>query len=195
MSRKTLPIWSTRRKAIRQFCASADKIHTLRAIESELAWLETLGREKVIKTPGYCLGRNGRAIQFGNTDEMNNARLMVLFHFVDGDAPDESVDMVYGFQELGAIAARCHDHAISWVKPTHFKRLTWDADAVFGPAATWGNWRDAPLVDRDIVEVLEEVEETDCALWRPLARRQSALTYFMPICGSQIYWWAKRARG
>ena len=113
---------------------------------------------------------------------------MVLFHFVDGDAPDESVDMVYGFQELGAIAARCHDHAISWVKPTHFERLTWDADAVFGPAATWGNWRDAPLVDRDIVEVLEEVEETDCALWRPLARRQSALTYFMPICGSQIRW-------
>ena len=195
MSRKTQPIWSTRRKAIRQFCASADKIHTLRAIESELAWLETLGREKVIKTPGYCLGRNGRAIQFGNTDEMNNARLMVLFHFVDGDAPDESVDMVYGFQELGAIAARCHDHAISWVKSTHFKRLTWDADAVFGPAATWGNWRDAPLVDRDIVEVLEEVEETDCALWRPLARRQSALTYFMPICGSQIRWWAKWAGG
>ena len=163
MSRKTQPIWSTRRKAIRQFCASADKIHTLRAIESELAWLETLGREKVIKTPGYCLGRNGRAIQFGNTDEMNNARLMVLFHFVDGDAPDESVDMVHGFQELEASAARCHDHAISWVNPTHFERLTWDADAVFGPAATWGNWRDAPLVDRDIAEVLEEVEETVCA--------------------------------
>ena len=172
-----------------------ENYHTLRAIESELAWLETLGREKVIKTPGYCLGRNGRAIQFGNTDELNNARLMVLFHFVDGDAPDESVDMVHGFQELEASAARCHDHAISWVKSTHFKRLTWDADAVFGPAATWGNWRDAPLVDRDIVEVLEEVEETDCALWRPLARRQSALTYFMPICGSQIRWWAKWAGG
>ncbi len=140
-----------------------ENYHTLRAIESELAWLEALGREKVIKTPGYFLGRNGRAIQLGNTDGLNNARFMVLFHFVDGDAPDESVDMVYGFQELGAIAARCHDHAISWVKPTHFERLTWDADAVFGPAATWGNWRDAPLGDRDIAEVLEEVEETVCA--------------------------------
>ena len=114
-----------------------ENYHTLRAIENELAWLETLGREKVIKTPGYCLGRNRRAIQFGNTDEMNNARLMVLFHFVDGDAPDESVDMVHGFQELEASAACCHDYAISWVKLTHFKQLTWDADAVFGPAATW----------------------------------------------------------
>ena len=84
-----------------------ENYHTLRAIESELAWLETLGREKVIRTPGYCLGRNGRAIQFGNTDELNNARLRVLFHFVDGDAPDESVDMVHGFQELEASAARC----------------------------------------------------------------------------------------
>ena len=137
--------------------------HSLRAIESELAWLEALGREKVIRTPDYYLGRNSCAIQFGKTDALIDGRFMVLFHFVDGNAPDESLDMTYGFHALGAIAARCHDHAISWAKPTYFERLTWDAEAVFGPAATWGNWRDAPLVDRDIAKVLEEVEKTVCA--------------------------------
>ena len=96
MSRKTQPIWSTRRKAILR--VRGETYHTLRAIESEHAWLERLGRKKVIKTPGYCLGRNGRAIQFGNTDKLNNRRLMVLFHLVDGDAPDKSVAMVHGFQ-------------------------------------------------------------------------------------------------
>ena len=48
-----------------------ENYHTLRAIESELAWLEALGRENVIKTPGYFLGCNGRAIQLGNTDGLN----------------------------------------------------------------------------------------------------------------------------
>ena len=56
-----------------------ENYHTLRAIESELAWLETLGREKVIKTPGYFPGRNGRAIQLGNTDGLNNARFRCCF--------------------------------------------------------------------------------------------------------------------
>ena len=48
------------------------------------------------------------------------------------------------------------------MKPAHFERLTWDAEAVFGPAPIWGYWRDAPLVDGDITAVLEEVENTVC---------------------------------
>ena len=165
-----------------------ENYHTLRAIESELAWLETLGRKKVIKTPGYFLGRNGRAIQFGNTDKLNNARLMVLFHFVDGGAPNKSEDMVYGFRELGAKAARCHDHAISWVKPTHFKQLTWDADAVFGPAATWATSAVRLWSIETLLRFWMRLKRPSVCVWRPLARRQSALTYFIPICGSQIRW-------
>ncbi|GAB4302542.1 MAG: hypothetical protein Kow0058_16940 [Roseovarius sp.] len=83
---------------------------------------------------------------------------MVLFHFVEGAPPDESGDMKAGFEELGQIAARCHEHVLHWPKPEPFERLTWDVDAIFGPDPTWGNWRDAPGVTSEVREVLERVE-------------------------------------
>lgn len=132
--------------------------HTRRAIECELAWIDALGAEKVVTTPGYYRGRDGEVIQKGGIDGLDAERFLVLFHFVDGDAPDESGDMSDGFEELGMIAARCHDHVLGWTKPEPFERLTWDVDAVFGETPTWGDWRDAPEVDADVRPVLEDVE-------------------------------------
>lgn len=134
--------------------------HTRRAIECELAWLDALGAEQVVTTPGYYLGRDGRVIQSAGTDGLDAERFLVLFHFVHGAAPDESGDMTGGFEELGGIAARCHDHVLGWTKPEPFERLTWDVDAVFGKTPTWGNWRDAPEVNEEVRPVLERVEAT-----------------------------------
>lgn len=132
--------------------------HTRRAIECELAWIDALGAEKVVTTPGYYRGLDGEVIQKAGIDGLAAERFLVLFHFVDGDAPDESGDMSDGFEELGMIAARCHDHVLGWTKPEPFERLTWDVDAVFGETPTWGDWRDAPEVDADVRPVLEDVE-------------------------------------
>ncbi len=137
-----------------------ENYHTRRAIECELAWLDALGTEQVVTTPGYYLGRDGKAIQTAGIDGLDAERFLVLFHFVDGDAPDESGDMTGGFEELGSIAARCHNHVLRWTKPERFERLTWDVDAVFGETPTWGNWRDAPEVDDEVRPVLERVEAT-----------------------------------
>ncbi|MEL6962731.1 MAG: phosphotransferase [Pseudomonadota bacterium] len=137
-----------------------ENYHTRRAIDCELAWLDALGTEQVVTTPGYYLGRDGKAIQTAGIDGLDAERFLVLFHFVDGDAPDESGDMTGGFEELGSIAARCHNHVLRWTKPERFERLTWDVDAVFGETPTWGNWRDAPEVDDEVRPVLEKVEAT-----------------------------------
>jgi Ser/Thr protein kinase RdoA (MazF antagonist) len=135
-----------------------ENYHSRRAIACELAWLDALACEGVIETPGYFRGRNGEAIQEAETEGLASKRFLVLFKFVEGAAPDESGDMTAGFKELGAIAARCHDHVLNWEKPSPFERLTWDAEAVFGDAATWGNWRDAPGVDETVCATLEQVE-------------------------------------
>lgn len=134
--------------------------HSRRAIECELAWLDALRRDAVILTPGYFVGRDGQAIQQASMDGLTAPRFLVLFHFVEGAAPDESGDMTAGFEELGGIAARCHDHVLHWEKPKPFERLTWDVDAVFGQSPTWGNWRDAPEMDPDTQSTLERVEAT-----------------------------------
>lgn len=135
-----------------------ENYHSHRAIECELEWLAALGRDGVVTTPGVYVGRNGDPIQEGHSPHLAAPRFMVLFHFVEGDPPDESGDLRPGFEELGAIAARCHAHVLHWPKPAQFERLTWDAAAVFGPRATWGNWRDAPEVTPDLASVLERVE-------------------------------------
>ena len=137
-----------------------ESYHTRRAIECELAWIDALGRDGVVTTPGYYLGKDGEPIQEGRIEGLDAPRFMVLFHFVEGDAPDESGDLSTGFEELGQIAARCHDHVMGWEKPVPFERLTWDVDAVFGETPTWGNWRDAPEVTPEVAEVLEQVEAT-----------------------------------
>ena len=137
-----------------------ENYHTRRAIECELAWIDALGAEEVVTTPGYYRGRDGEVIQKTGIDGLDAERFLVLFHFVEGDAPDESGDMSDGFEELGAIAARCHDHVLGWTKPEPFERLTWDVDAVFGKTPTWGDWRDAPEVNAEVRPTLEKVEVT-----------------------------------
>jgi Ser/Thr protein kinase RdoA (MazF antagonist) len=137
-----------------------ENYHTRRAIECELAWLDALGAEGVVTTPGYYAGKDGEPIQQARVDGLPDPRFLALFHFVEGDAPGEAGDMTGGYEELGAIAARCHDHAIRWRKPEPFERLTWDVEAVFGESPTWGNWRDAPEVTDEVREVLEQVEAT-----------------------------------
>ncbi len=135
-----------------------ENYHSRRAIECELAWIEALGEARAVVTPGHYLGRNGAAIQEGRIDTLKDPRFMVLFHFVEGHEPDEQGDLTGPFEELGEIAARTHDHSAAWQRPENFERLTWDMAAVFGPKATWGDWRDGPNMTDAIRTVLEQVE-------------------------------------
>jgi len=135
-----------------------ENYHSRRAIECELAWADALHAEGGVVTPAVYTGKDGARIQSGHTAALPNPRFMVLFHFVEGKEPDPSHDLVEPFRNLGAIAARTHLHSISWRKPDQFERLTWDLETVYGPRATWGNWREAPGVTPDIRVALEQTE-------------------------------------
>lgn len=132
--------------------------HTRRAIESELDWIAALERDEVIATPGLRRGRDGKAIQSCAIDGLAHPRFVVMFDYIPGVQPVATGDPSAHFAELGAMAARLHEHAISWARPAGFERLTWDVEAVFGPRATWGDWRAAPHVDRAVRLVLERAE-------------------------------------
>ena len=132
--------------------------HSQRAIECELAWLDALAEVGAVATARCVPGRNGERVQSARIDGLDAPRHMVAFSFLEGEAPDEGGDMTGGFEELGRIAARCHDHALSWRRPEGFERLVWDERAVFGPSPTWGDWRDAPGVDSRVAPILERAE-------------------------------------
>lgn len=134
--------------------------HSRRAIECELAWSEALGAQAGVQTPAPYRGKNGEAVQVRTLERLGEPRFMVLFEFIDGTQPDEKKELTGSFEELGAIAAQTHIHSMNWAKPQPFERLVWDTDAIFGPQAKWGNWRDAPNVTAPIRAILERVEET-----------------------------------
>ncbi|MEM6823548.1 MAG: phosphotransferase [Pseudomonadota bacterium] len=132
--------------------------HTRRAIECELAWLDALQTDAKLATPQCISGVDGNAIQELHAKDLPRPRYLVLFEFLDGRAPDETGDLAPRFEALGEIAARCHDHVMTWKKPSPFERPSWNIEAVFGEKALWGNWRAAPGVTPDISRVLERVE-------------------------------------
>ncbi len=147
-----------------------ENYHTLRAIECELAWMDALQTNDVIQVPKVIQGSDGAPIQQARTAGLDGPRYMVMFEFLEGQAPDEAGDLSDKFYDLGAIAARCHLHVEKWDKPENFERLTWDAEAVFGVNPTWGNWRDAPGVTANVAEVLEQVEAKICAQLRGIGK-------------------------
>lgn len=136
-----------------------ENYHSKNAIECEIAWARALKEDGRVDTPAVIPGRDGADVQTPPGGHGLNPRHMVMFEFVPGEQPDEN-DLVGPFEELGAMAARLHEHAIRWQRPQPFERLTWDLDAVYGSAPTWGDWRDAPNLDAGAKEVLERVQRT-----------------------------------
>lgn len=132
--------------------------HTRRGIEQELAWSKALYDDGMVLTPPPIPGVNGSLVQQAQSTHLSEPRFMVLFEFAGGRQPDESEDLVAPFERLGAIAARTHVHSQQWQKPEPMERLSWDVDAILGPQANWGNWRDAPNVTPEIREILDRVE-------------------------------------
>lgn len=137
-----------------------ENYHTRRAIECELAWSAALARDTTLETPGVIAGLDGALVQKARHQDLRLPRFMVMFEFIEGAQPDETHDLFEPFRGLGVIAARTHQHSISWARPKPFERLVWGVDAVFGSNPTWGNWRAGPNVTPEIAEVLERVEAT-----------------------------------
>ena len=136
--------------------------HSRRGIEQELAWTQALAADGIVLTPPPIAGHNGAMVQEGLHPALPEPRFMVMFTFAPGRQPDENDDLVAPFERLGAIAARTHLHSQSWTAPAPLERPVWDADAVFGPKASWGNWRDAPNVTSEIRTVLKKAEALVC---------------------------------
>lgn len=107
-------------------------------------------------TPTAIPGCNGALVQTGSIDGLGNPRNMVLFAFIEGQEPDESQDLVKPFERLGEVSARIHNHSQHWKRPANFERLIWSCENILGGRdALWGDWRAAPAMDRQALEILE----------------------------------------
>jgi Ser/Thr protein kinase RdoA (MazF antagonist) len=121
--------------------------HSLAAIRSELAWMSALRRETVVQTPELVRSAGGDDVV---TATVEGRELHVdAVSLIPGCTAEEAPEAV-GFATLGELTAVMHEHVQRWSTPPDFTRFRWDLDAILGPGARWGDWRDASaLSDTD----------------------------------------------
>lgn len=130
--------------------------HSRLGIESELAWMQALREQAGLFTPRPLPGCDGALVQ--EAGFMGEVRHMVAFAFEDGAEPQAEDDLTPVFTQLGALAAQCHAHVVSWAPPPRFTRQIWTSGAILDPDAIWGDWRAAPGVDGEIRDILDRLD-------------------------------------
>jgi Ser/Thr protein kinase RdoA (MazF antagonist) len=130
--------------------------HSLDAVRSELAWMKALQDEAGVETPQALPARDGQLIHTIVSPDLDEERFVVMFAFIAGHEPPPDA-LTEPFQRLGALAARMHHHARSWVRPSYFERLEWDFEGAVGRRGNWGDWRDAPGLDAAAIDLLEQL--------------------------------------
>jgi Ser/Thr protein kinase RdoA (MazF antagonist) len=123
------------------------------AIHSELSWLEAITDDTDIPVPRPIPGADGEIVQ-----EVAPERFAALFAFEPGEEPKPDADLVPLFSTLGRYAATLHNHVETWTQPERFVRPIWDAVSILDPAGLWGDWRKAPHVEGETLEILTELD-------------------------------------
>ena len=118
--------------------------HTLAELNSEQQWTAALKRAG-IGVPLPRLTRDGRGyatIPVPGSTETRHVGIVEWFEGVTlssimAQAPDMPT-LALHFDQLGRIAARIHNQAVSWQVPEDFQRHAFDADGFMGDAPFWG---------------------------------------------------------
>jgi Ser/Thr protein kinase RdoA (MazF antagonist) len=116
-------------------------------IQSELAWIRALREAAVVETAAPIEAADGRLVQQLESAAGFAPRYAVAFERLPGREPQPGGDAVVWFEKLGALTAKMHAHAQQWTLPSGFVRKRWDVDAMVGPDAHWGPWRESLGLD------------------------------------------------
>lgn len=114
--------------------------HSLRAIQSELDWLEDLRTQSDVNVNIIVPTTTGDRVYV--TEVGGAERYAVMFEVMPGVEPDGTVLHPSSFQTLGATTAKLHRHSRSWTPRPGFQRFSWDWDNTLGANPRWGSWED-----------------------------------------------------
>ena len=118
--------------------------HTLAELNSEQQWTAALKRAG-IGVPLPRLTRDCRGYAIVPVPGSMEARHVGIVEWFEGvtlssimaQTPDEKA-LALHFDQLGRIAARIHNQAVSWQIPEDLQRHAFDADGLMGDAPFWG---------------------------------------------------------
>lgn len=132
--------------------------HSIDAVRSELSWSQALNDDAGIATPTAIPGLNGELIQIAPTLINGERPMVVLFEFINGEAPKED-ELLSAYKHLGSITAAMHKHSAKWTRPSYFDRPVWDYEGAFGQKPNWGHWINGYHESCGGLEVVKRAEQ------------------------------------
>lgn len=129
--------------------------HSDPELESEFSWLRALEAAGV-RVPRVILSRHGRHFETVAFSGGGGSRQIDVFEWVDGRQLGSIEDGVGGgcgsladqYRQIGAIAARMHNHTQGWRPPPGFRRHAWDAEGLVGEQPFWGRFWELDALTR-----------------------------------------------
>jgi Ser/Thr protein kinase RdoA (MazF antagonist) len=126
--------------------------HSDAELDSEFVWMRAL-QAAGISVPRVIRSRHGRDFEVIATSA-RGTRQIDVFEWIDGrqlgsvegGISGDDAAIAKQYHMIGAIAARMHNHAAAWQRPTGFRRHAWDAAGLVGEQPFWGRfWELAAL--------------------------------------------------
>jgi Ser/Thr protein kinase RdoA (MazF antagonist) len=123
--------------------------HTDSELESEFAWLDALETAGV-RVPRVIPSRGGRNFEIVNASHEDGPRQIDVFEWIEGRQLGSVETGISGsrdsvadqYRQIGALAARMHNHSQGWRPPPAFRRHSWDAGGLVGEQPFWGRFWD-----------------------------------------------------
>lgn len=132
--------------------------HRPAMIASELTWLMALRRDTDILVPEVLAAKDDCLVQSFDGPGLDKPRHTAVYSFLSGTEPPED-DLIPGFERLGEISARMHDHAKAWTPPADFARPSWTPEAILDDRLDWGPWQAGHGVEGAVQQLLARLDE------------------------------------
>ena len=138
--------------------------HSHAALTSELEWVRALGERGGVTVPPVLPAADDRLVVEVTDPAVPEPRLVSVLGWLTGAPAGTSEggvalgdrETVELYEKAGVLAARLHEHAGSWERPTGFTRHAWDADGLVGDSPLWGRFWELEALTPEERELLLE---------------------------------------
>ncbi|MCY3870528.1 MAG: phosphotransferase [Gemmatimonadetes bacterium] len=104
-----------------------EKNHTVRLVESELAWLLALSKEADVTVQTPYTTPDGRVVVLAEAAGVPRAYPVTMLSWIKGRIVPQVRRTTRHYEGLGRLVATLHKHAMQWDPPDDFERPVYDA--------------------------------------------------------------------
>lgn len=116
-----------------------------------------LRRDTDIAVPKVLAAKDGALLQTFDAPDLDKQRHAAVYSFLAGREPPED-ELKPGFERLGEISARMHEHAKEWEPPGDFSRHSWTPEAILDDRLNWGPWQAGHGIEGEALAVLSRLD-------------------------------------